>query len=294
MRRLLVPVMTMVAVLGYAQIAGATKTLEMSGSSNLALIDDGDGVPETGEDCILMGTLSTGSGNLAFTTTQNNVTNIRICPGGAAMSGTSNCDANACGDDDSSNFADAAITSSTFGGSSIPFYVEFVDETKTHGDGKPLQMNDLLDAVYAGEQSGPFTNPDGIGRFCRIGKSLAVQLTLFHNPSVILPTSYYPSAQSPEYLCIENIPFQVGYTSTRVLRNLYVPVTSDRHLTVGANGVADLLIDIDLDEVPACAGRADAPAVTEWGLMAIVLVLLAVETWFLGRRRSFYQGLPRA
>src|SRR3990172_8538313 len=86
--------------------------------------------------------------------------------------------------------------------------------------------------------------------------------------SFLVQTSFFTDNTNQTYVRAPQLTF--GQTAPNlnvpVQLDAYIPVTSGHEITVALDSAAnDLLVDIDLDELPAC-GRTAAPTFTEWGL----------------------------
>lgn len=169
---------------------------------------------------------------------------------------------------------------------SLPLMAMWVDETPNPSATAPLRFDSPNDKI-----SITFPQPngtDGSGAlFCNAGGP-AARVDIAGAPSMLWPLSFIDKG-GIRYLCIPNLPlraYQVGVGWINGLYNAYIPATADNRIT--ATSDTALLGEIDFDTLPGCAV---APAASVWGLIAVVLTLLAIGTWTLSRRPGFARSL---
>jgi hypothetical protein len=149
----------------------------------------------------------------------------------------------------------------------------------------PARLDDLADGAFVSDITDVF-NPisKGFGLLCLAG-GLAGKGVLQNG----LPF-FFPVSESPTHLGIPNVSLQLS-TPGRALFDVYIPINSDRTLTLALSSDEDnLLVNIDLNALPSCQ-RNNAPAMSEWILIALLVALLTVGTWSAGRRKGFYESL---
>jgi hypothetical protein len=271
-----------------APTAGAQiPALLVSGEPVALIVDgDGDGPVEDGggpdsDDCRFMAFMDA-VGNLMITSIQDANTPLRGCGPtyfGFAFGGPSS----------SSNFAEAVITSATSSFGALPVRAELDDEVP-NPSGLPAGFDDPTDRIRL------FNNETsqllGQGQLCQAGE-LVTQVTLKNGMSVVRSLSIFVNPESgPNYLC-GNMPFEQASPNQGmfVMRNAYIPLTSDNRLTVASESAPTTrFVDIDLDNLPACT--QPAPTTTVWGVVGALLALLLLGSWGLSRRPAFYRSLP--
>jgi hypothetical protein len=261
-------------------------TVRVSDKGVAAIVDgNDDGVPDDNVDCTFRIKLSSTTNTLEIDTTQDMNLPLRACPTGLmTFTGTGSR-----GDDSSSNFGDANFTNSQIGAKDLPFTVELVDETSTPGDGAPLSLQDPDDEVRAWGEGQSYENPRAIGTLCQAGGPAAK--VNVGGLSMLLQLVYRKNAGGTEFLCIPDLPFEtVG--GQFVMRDAYIPVTPDRHITAAFDGDEENpFLDIDLNRLTPCGGRTMAPTTTEWGLATLAFTLAALGVWALRRRRTFSESI---
>ncbi len=182
------------------------------------------------------------------------------------------------------------LENTTLPATDIPMIAEFVDE-EAPPDGPPIGMDQLIDGAFL---SDPLGNSRGSAVLCRAGENeIAVKGALSNGLPYLLEASLYPNDQSPTYLCVPSVSLETWPPPvTRALLNVYIPVRNNRTLTMAwANAPSDLLVRIDLDNLPDCAQRVKAPSLSMGVLVALLVAVLAFGTWAAGRRTGFREVL---
>jgi len=276
------------------------ENLLVSGQSTIGTIDaDGDG-PDA-QDCTFTAFISNVmtdpmndfiSSTLDITSSQSNMPTLRACTMDFQAVGGK-------GVDSSSNFLQAYIYNATgpmgfdFPGD-LPFFIDIYDETTNRDLANPVLINDPLDLVEF-ENFGSDT--EGEGRICSVNGNPAAQFDIA-GLGFLVDLELFPNAANPTHLQLPGPPavFEVqggGFQSF----DAYIPVTPTGHITIARESDPnDLLLDIDLDALPACGAVGGgamhgAPTMTQTGLIALALGLLAFGTFALSRRPAFARSL---
>jgi hypothetical protein len=251
----------------------------VSGQPVLAIIDGNNDGPEDG-DCFFQAHLDAFSNAVTIYSFQDNTTPLLACMGnyfGTAFMGH----------DSSSDFAGVDITSASIR-AGLPFRAEIVDE-ETNPPNPPVELNDPMDAVFL---SNPNTGASrGSGVLCSEG-GIVSKGTLENGLSFVRSVSLYPNAQSPTFLRIPSLPLERDPPTSRVLLDAYVPVNNDGTMTLALDSDPNnILVRVDLNNLPFCTARSNAPTLSEWVLIGLAAALLAVGTWSAGRRQGFSDTL---
>jgi hypothetical protein len=137
-----------------------------------------------------------------------------------------------------------------------------------------------------------FTTPvrSGSGQICSAGGP-AVEITGDDGVKVLFAIVPFPDAQNPTHMCVHNVPVQLT-AGGKVLRTVCFPVRNGMTDFALGSTPDDPFAIIAFDSLPPCGPRAEAPSMSEWGLIVLTLGLLAVGTWVRGRRGTFYESLP--
>jgi len=267
----------MAVLISWPAVAAQAANVVVSGQSNLVIIDgDGDG-PDAG-DCRVTATVDAFD-IFTVSTQQDSATPILFCADqffGSLFRGT----------DSSSDYLGATVTSDNLSLPEVPVRGEFVDE-QANPDGPPVRIDDALDYLRI---SNPDTSADLANVSpCAVNGAAAV-VRVPGATSFLVQTSFFTDNSNQTYVVAPQLTF--GQTAPNlnvpVQLNAYIPVTSDRRITVALDSAPnDLLLDIDLDALPPCGGRTAAPTLTEWGLLVLATALLSGGTWMLRRRPAF-------
>ncbi len=271
--------------------AAATSVL-FSGTTAMIIIDgDGDG-PDAG-DCRYLVDFT--DPVLTITPVQDANNPIRACTG--TKSGSLFF-----GSDSSSDYGVASLSSTTSEVStatpplpplsqllSVPVQVELIAEAFGAPDGLPLEINQI-------ELQSVETSQEFATAFVCNAAGPALQLHIpAGGPALLLPLTPYPNAQSPTHLRVASLPFERAAPNlgSFTFLNVYLPLENGAYTAALATSPDSLLVNVVLSALRRCAGRNSAPTATDWGLVALVLAMLGLGSWRLGRRRRFYESLPR-
>jgi hypothetical protein len=259
---------------GASQLMAQAHDISVSGQTVLGILDtDQDGMPDPPNDCSfkanILGTAFMVDG------TQGNT--------GLQLQG--------CGDFMGTAGANGSIELNFTSSAHVPGFVQLPAVVDLfHGGaggggagGAPpvaLPVNRLEIELGGSEDAG--------GLLCSLGGPV-VQIRTTDGTTVVAALEFFPNASNPQYLKAPNIPIS-NSIGQRVLVDGYIPVTPDRKIIVTIEGVDDPVVEIDLDHLDPCGGLA-VPTTTEWGLIALMLGLLAAGVWMLRGRPGFANGL---
>ncbi len=265
----------------------------VSGQLTAATIDiDGDGPIEAGgpdpDDCSfsIFSVLS----QYQLTPVQVPIT-LRICTGIKTWNQKS------LGQDSSSDFSEgdlSTVGTSPSGGAppfpalsgylTLPYEVELVSETAPlPPDGLPLEVNqiriedppgdeNLVAMIQLCDAGGPAAHLQ------LIGTALALQIDLVPYPNAATPTHYM--AQS---LPFERIAPNQGTSSSH---DVYFPVTNGAYTVAEASTPNDLLINMDMHNLPSCRAAIAIPLLHWKALVIFTLILGSAAIWGLARIRT--------
>jgi len=151
------------------------------------------------------------------------------------------------------------------------------------GQNGPVHVTEIQS--LRGTSSGVLCNEGGPAALVRPPKGPAMLFSLDEVNCNSCPCS--PDSQNPTHLKVM-VPFKsVG--GGLVERDVYIPLEMGA-LTLSAD--ATNLGNIVLNDLGFCPGRSGAPTTTDWGLMLLIVGLLSVGTWAIGRRASFAESVP--
>lgn len=265
--------------------------ITISGETYLFIVDkNGDG-PGPG-DCQFEGTLdppNLATGSLTLTSTQDLLNALFGC--GGTTIGSIYFD-----EDDSSHFLGTDVASTTYAPSAIPappgMLTPFTDTGRfefVHEFGGapppfafPVVFNQILLEVPLGSVTAAINlcNAAGPAGVFDIGAT-----------SILVPFSFYPDAESPTHLKMPSFPYSLEAGGTALL-DVYIPATGHKIVAALADSPDEPFAVLDFDALGACPTRTRAPTLTEVGIAALLAAILVSEAWRLGRRESFYRGLP--
>jgi len=264
--------------------------LLFSGNGVVITIDKNSNGPDP-TDCEFRGRLdppNLDTGQLTLTSSQGIVNAILGC-GGTTIGSVYH------GSDDSTHYIGEYVSSSTYG---APVVMQ--------PPAMPSSLTQVgifeLDREF-GTAPPPFEFPVAVNQlFIQVPpgtETAAINLCSANGPAglfklvgatLLVPFSFYPNADSPTHLKMPNFPFALVAGGTALL-DVYLPVTGHKIIAALEGDDAPFAV-VDFDALAGCAARHAAPTLTEAGLIALIVLLLAFECWRLGRRASFYQSLP--
>jgi hypothetical protein len=256
-----------------------TGNVVVSGQSNLVIIDGNNNGPDA-NDCRLTASLM--SGLLTVTAAQDSTTPVLLCAAdyfGYFVSGT----------DSSSDYAGAEVNFSTPTVPDLPLAGEFVDEEAVP-DGPPVRFNDPAD-YFSVEQGLGGTELANVLLCQADGPAALVRLPGL--TSFLMQLSFFTDASNQMYLVVPSLTLGLAANPSQTATlNGYVPLTSNRSLTVAVDTAPSaLILDINFNQTPPCSTRTAAPTLTEWGLIGFALSLLAGGVLTLRRRSAFANAL---
>jgi hypothetical protein len=259
----------------------------LSGQTTIASIDaDQDGTIEEPEDCNLSAKSEPNGANLTIMGTQ--------MPGPNQLKA---CSGNCWGSTDVfSDFAEVMIQSCTY--SSPPFVPLLADFCSTSSScsanptasatgGRAAGAGPLQ--IVAGEifqTSQGFRS--GFGRLCNAGGA-AVQITDEGGNTVLRSLDPYPNAQNPTHLCVQDVPVQL-LSGQFVLRTACFPIRNGGADFALSGNPSNAIVVMTFADLAGCSTGA-APTMSQWGLIMLLLALLVVGVWAVGRRPGFYGSL---
>ena len=108
--------------------------------------------------------------------------------------------------------------------------------------------------------------------------------------SLLVPFAFFTDDMNRVFLKLPKFPYEQG--TGFVLLDAYIPALGHK-LIAALDGDPDHpLAVVDFDALSACLGRTQAPAMTELGLIALLVLLVLTGSWHLGRRATFYESMP--
>jgi len=262
-------------------VATQAANVAVSGQSALVIIDGNGNGPGAG-DCRVTATASPlvdGFSNFTVSTQQDGTTPILFCADqffGTLFQGT----------DSSSDFIGATVNSDTLSLPEVPVRGEFVDE-QANPDGPPVRIDDARDYLT-------ISNPESSVELANVlpcaANGPAAVVRVPGVTSFLVQMSFFTDNNNQTYVRVPQLTF--GRTAPNlnvpVQLDAYIPITSGHAITVALDSAPnDLLVDIDLDELPACGMRTAAPTLTEWGLFVLATGLLIGGILVLRRRPTF-------
>jgi hypothetical protein len=185
----------------------------------------------------------------------------------------------------SGKFFNLLIDEPSGGGENIPASAAAIDETGPGGEPLAITRLDIADGL-------------GSGNLCNVGGEPGVAARSSNGTFFVGALSFYPSDVNPTHIKIPGLVMGMPFlcpqaTIGRACLDGYIPINMDHTVDVmvqGADGPSAL---VNLDELPNCpTGRNAAPTTTEWGVIGLIVALLVVGTWAIGRRPSFARALP--
>ena len=270
-----------VVTLGFAFVANAQPTTPIltSGMPYAAKLDTDLSSSPSANDCTFTPLIDPSDGNLVISASQTGGILVKACAIGPYM-GSALLHS-------SGNFFNLLINQPAGGGENIPASAAAIDESRPGGE--PLAITRLVIADGLGS-----------GNLCNVGGEPGVAARSSNGTFFVGALSFFPSDVNPTHIKIPalvmGMPFLCPQDNVggRVCLDGYIPINMDHTVDVmveGADGPAAL---VNLDELPNCpTGRNAAPTTTEWGVIGLIVALLVVGTWAIGRRPSFAQSLPR-
>lgn len=252
----------------------ATQDVMVSGEKVIAILDtDQDGMPEKEDDCNFRAEVD--GADVMVDASLGTGIQLQGCSGDYWGTGSTN-----------SGIAINFTSSNAVGTVQLP---TMVDLHGSNGNGAGAGSNGLPHLVDPPLLEIDFPDASASGSLCSSGGMPAVQVRTTDGTTVVFPLTFYPSMSEPEYLKAPKIPISnvIGQT---VLIDGYIPVTPDKMIIATLEGGNGPIVEIDLNRLPGCGGLG-VPTTTEWGLIALVLALLATGVWLLRGRPQFVSGL---
>lgn len=283
---LVVAVLVEVGLAGRA-MAGTMTDITVSGNKTIASIDMNDnGTPDEPADCNLSARANPDGSGLVIHGEQDGSNKARPCEGDCFGSGFVSHD-----------FAEAIINSCEYAFAPfVPLVADFCTSLSSCLSSSASQSA----GTVAGNGSVPVLTAGaifrvtqsfraGFGQLCSAGGP-AVEITGEDGVKVLRNLFPYPDAESATHMCVDNVPVQVQDSGDFVQKTACFPVN---------NGVSAYAFDdgppfalIVFDSLLPCGEVRGAPTASEWGLISLMVALLGLGVWGLGRRRSFSAGLP--
>jgi len=264
----------------------------LAGSDQLAIIDANDnGILGEDDDCVVHARTD-GSHLDVFGRQSSSASNrMALCSNPSDLSSN---EGHCWGTGSVSSSADVLLNTCDFAGAPfVPFEADFCTSmascnsdtapsaATTNQDGSgPLKIT--AGVVFQTTFITPFES--GSGQVCSAGGPTA-QITGDDGVTVLRQLVTVQDG-SNSYMCAHNVPVELlggGF----VFKTACFPVR---------NGGADFALEntpdtpfvvIDFSSLPGCGRLTGAPTMTEWGLITLMLALLAFGTWTLGRRPGF-------
>jgi hypothetical protein len=287
-------------VLGFGRGALATESdpIKAAGNDKLVVIDaNQNGMLDEPDDCVVSANTDGESLRVRGTQSTGATSRLLLCSD-PEYPGKDHGD---CWGDGfvGSDFAQANLGSCDFGSAPfVPMSASFCASL-----GSCLSDSHMsLATGSAGQAAGPIpltagvvfqtlfepVQRSGFGQVCNAGGP-AAQITGDDGVTVLRELRPFPNSQSPTHMCVDDVPVQL-LLGGKVMRTACFPVSNG--MTPLSVGDGDPFAIIDFTALAGCAGGKGAPTMSEWGLIALMAGLLAIGTWTLGRRRSFYESLP--
>jgi hypothetical protein len=292
MLRIAAAVVVGVLLIGFsAAYAGMPEPLpvKVNGSEDIAVIDaDDDGQFDEDSDCVFRASVENSDLTITPMQDEGSSTRLRVCDGPCMGNAGASLD-----------FIEIVINQCDWdsppGGPFVPADLlvgrNLLSSSSGVSGGGTASGNGQVIQLVEGRLIYPFLPFDsdaGDGFLCNLNGPAAT-VRLRNGVRVVRDLVPFPSNGTPTHLCV-TIPFELlggGF----VLRKICFPFNPDGNtdISVGDESVAFL----SFSGLRQCgAGALAAPSMTSAGLVALLMVLLAVGIWGLGRRRGFYEGLP--
>jgi hypothetical protein len=246
----------------------------VSGDTVIGILDtDMDGMPDPPQDCSFMGDLT--GNTLTIDSTLGTGVALQGCTGDYVATTSANGTIDV-------NFTAAPGVVGTV---ELPTLASFSHANGT-GSGAGNGNGTFLDQAFIQFQNGLPSEDTATAFLCSNGGP-AVIIRTTGGTTVLFALQFFPDANEPEYLKLPNIPIS-NSVGEKVFIDGYIPVTSDGRLTVMVG--AETFVDIPLTELQAC-GTPAVPTMSELGLIALALALLAGGVWVLRKRPAFARSL---
>lgn len=275
---------------GQTALADSLQDILVAGNSQIAFIDaNNNGMHDPG-DCFLSAKVRTNGMDLMVKGTQAAGPNLLlVCTGQCNGSGFI-----------SSGFGEAMIDNCDYSGTpNVPLVADFCETVSScESDGTPTTAiggsagGGLPLRPIAGEVFQTFSGFDrvGGGQVCTAGGPAAI-VEGDDGVKVLRNLFRFPNATNPTHLCADNVPVELA-TGGFVFRTACFPIAPNGTSPVALSDSPEApFAIIDFSTLQACGANQGAPTASEWGLIFLMLTLLAGGTGALSRRRHFAGAL---
>lgn len=281
MVRVRLAALAIVFTFNMASVADAQPSTPLltSGMTYAAKIDTDLSESPTANDCTFSPLIDTNTGAISITAVQTGGILLKACAigpfeGSAILSSTG-------------NFYNLQIDEPAASAEDIPLAATATDESRPGGTPLAITRLDIADGL-------------GSGNLCNVGGEPGIAARSSNGTFFVGGLNFYPNDANPTHIKIPalvmGMPFLClqGASGGRFCLDGYIPVNMDRTVDVMQDGADDPDVVVDLDNLPNCpTGRNAAPTTTEWGVIGLIVALLALGTWGIRRRPSFVHSLPR-
>lgn len=267
-------VAAVLVLLGATELMAQPMDVTVSGQNVIAILDtDMDGMPDPPNDCNFTAQV-TGS-NLMVDGNLGTGTQLQGCTGDYMGTVSPNSGFEI-------NFTSAP---GVVGFVQLPTLVDLFQGSGGGGSGVPSNGPLVIDKIEIDFEEG---SENAGGCLCNSGGP-AAQVRTTDGMTVLMPLEYFPDSDNPQFLKAPGIPIS-NAIGNKVFIDGYIPVTSERKIVVQVEGSDDPIVEIDLDNLSPCGTQA-VPTATEWGLIVLMLGLLAFGVWVLRQRPRFANAM---
>jgi hypothetical protein len=268
-------VAALLLTLGTAPSWAQPTPLLVSGQQTIAILDTNmDGMPDEEDDCSFEASLN--GANLLIESTLGAGVALQGCTGDYMGTASANGGIGI-------NFTSAP---GVVGGVQLPTKATFFSGGGG-GGGAGNSVMTLDRATIELEDGTPAEETAG-GSICTQGGP-AVIVRATDGTTMLFPLELFPSASAPSYLKAPRIPL-ADSTGEKMFVDGYIPVTPEGKITVMREGATTSIVEIDLADLDPCGGPG-VPTMNEFGLIALMLGLLAGGVLVLRRRPAFANAL---